>query len=122
LIISDAPLGAPGLRSDPSHGRDVKPLLDNDVIIGKCFVLVSIMKHTAATSKKLNKTPAQVLIRWCIDSNVICIPKSVKTARIAENFAVFDFKLSAEDMAAIDALERGERYFEHKWTGISVYE
>ena len=55
------------------------------------------------------KTPAQVVIRWHLQLGLVVIPKSVTPARIRENFDVFDFELSAEQMAQIEALDRGER-------------
>lgn len=55
------------------------------------------------------KSPAQVMLRWHLQQGRAAIPKSVKPARIAENFAVFDFDLSADDLGRIDALETGVR-------------
>jgi diketogulonate reductase-like aldo/keto reductase len=55
------------------------------------------------------KTPAQVMLRWHLDEGRSAIPKSVRPARIAENFDVFDFALSREEVAAIDALDTGAR-------------
>ena len=55
------------------------------------------------------KTPAQVVLRWHIEHGFCAIPKSVKAHRIAENFDVFDFVLTAEEVAAIDALDTGVR-------------
>ena len=49
------------------------------------------------------------MIRWHLEQGRSAIPKSVKPARIAENFDVFDFELSADDLAAIDALDLGKR-------------
>ena len=53
------------------------------------------------------KTPAQVMIRWHIQQGRSAIPKSVRPERIAENFDVFDFTLSADELARIDALNIG---------------
>jgi diketogulonate reductase-like aldo/keto reductase len=53
------------------------------------------------------KTPAQVLLRWAIQKEVVVIPKSVNRERILENAAVFDFNLNAADMAALDGLDEG---------------
>jgi 2,5-diketo-D-gluconate reductase A len=55
---------------------------------------------------KLGKSVAQVILRWHIQRQVIVIPKSVKKERMIENFSVFDFALSDEDMSAIRALDR----------------
>ena len=55
------------------------------------------------------KSAAQVMLRWHVLEGRSAIPKSVKPARIAENFDVFDFELTREQVAAIDALETGVR-------------
>jgi 2,5-diketo-D-gluconate reductase A len=54
-------------------------------------------------------TPAQVVIRWHLQSGIIVFPKSNSAERMRENFDVFGFELSADDMAAIDALDSGNR-------------
>ena len=55
------------------------------------------------------KSPAQVMLRWGIQHGRSVIPKSTKPGRIAENIDVFDFELTADEMAAIDALDTGRR-------------
>jgi len=55
------------------------------------------------------KTPGQVVIRWHLQLGNVVIPKSVTPDRIEENFDVFDFDLSAAEMAAIDDLDAGDR-------------
>jgi diketogulonate reductase-like aldo/keto reductase len=55
------------------------------------------------------KSPAQVILRWHLQNGVAVIPKSVTPSRIKENIQVFDFTLTKEEMAAIDALNRDER-------------
>lgn len=52
------------------------------------------------------RTPAQIALRWEIQHGIVTIPKSATSARIASNFDVFDFALSEDDMAMIDALDR----------------
>ncbi len=61
-------------------------------------------------SEKHHKTPAQVLLRWDLQHGVITIPKSARRERIAENAAIFDFTLDPDDMAALTAMNRGERF------------
>lgn len=62
-----------------------------------------------AVAQGCGRTPAQVLIRWHIQLGNIVIPKSVNPARIASNFDVFDFDLSADEMATISSLDDGSR-------------
>ncbi|MDZ5619871.1 aldo/keto reductase [Nocardioides sp. HM23] len=54
------------------------------------------------------KSPAQVLLRWALDRGDIVFPKSVRKERLAENFDVFDFALTAEEVAALAELDKGE--------------
>lgn len=60
-------------------------------------------------AKRLGKTTAQVTLRWHIQRGDIVFPKSVTPARMAENFDIFDFELTPNDLAAISALNRDER-------------
>jgi methylglyoxal/glyoxal reductase len=55
-------------------------------------------------AKKYDKTPAQVLIRWSLQHDIIVIPKSIHEARIKENSQVFDFQLEPKDMKLLDSL------------------
>ncbi|MBT2496173.1 aldo/keto reductase [Microbacterium sp. ISL-59] len=55
------------------------------------------------------KSPAQVMLRWHLQQGRSALPKSVRPARIAENFDVFDFELTADQLGAIDALDTGVR-------------
>lgn len=61
--------------------------------------------------RKYNKSAAQVALRFLIQSNVVVIPKSTHKERMEQNFNVFDFALSAEDMSAIQKLDEGESLF-----------
>ncbi|HVS67734.1 MAG TPA: aldo/keto reductase, partial [Mycobacteriales bacterium] len=60
-------------------------------------------------ASRAGKTPAQVVLRWHIERGDIVFPKSMHPERIAENFDIFDFALSGDDVAAISALDRGQR-------------
>lgn len=58
---------------------------------------------------RLGRTAAQVILRWHLQKGYIVFPKSVTPSRIGANFAVFDFELTGADLAAIDALDHGNR-------------
>lgn len=60
-------------------------------------------------AERIGRTPAQVVLRWHLQHGTAAIPKSVQPGRIAENFDVFGFELTSEQMAAVDALDREER-------------
>jgi len=60
-------------------------------------------------SKKYNKTPAQIILRWNLQKGVYTIPKSSNSARIVANADIFDFELSQEEVLELDNLDRGER-------------
>ena len=60
----------------------------------------------ARIARRLGRTPAQVLLRWCIERHIPVIPKSTRRERIAENAQLFDFTLTDEDVAELDQLDR----------------
>ena len=62
-----------------------------------------------AIADRLGKSPAQVTLRWHIQRGDIVFPKSINAKRMVENFEIFDFQLTPEDVAAISALNRNER-------------
>jgi diketogulonate reductase-like aldo/keto reductase len=63
--------------------------------------------------KKYSKTPAQIILRWNIEHGVSTIPKSANPARIKENFNIFDFSLSKEDVMLLDSFHEGFRICEN---------
>jgi diketogulonate reductase-like aldo/keto reductase len=70
-----------------------------------------VLTHEVVMSiaNKYNKTPAQVVLRWDVQQNVIVIPKSVTPERIRENIAIFDFELTDDEIQAISDLDIGKR-------------
>ena len=64
-----------------------------------------------AIGEKYGKTAAQTTLRFLVQSDVVVIPKSVHQERMRQNFEIFDFRLTPEDMAAIEALDGGESLF-----------
>ncbi len=72
---------------------------------GELLADPEVRRIAAATGK----TPAQVILRWHIERGDIVFPKSVTPARVRENFDIFDFELSGEDVAAISSLNRDQR-------------
>jgi diketogulonate reductase-like aldo/keto reductase len=86
-----SPIGGITFYRDGGHGSTLE-----DPVIG-------------AIAKAHDKSPAQVMLRWGLQEGRSVIPKSTKPARIAENIDVFDFELSAEEIAAIDRLDTGRR-------------
>ncbi|HMI08843.1 MAG TPA: aldo/keto reductase [Candidatus Saccharimonadales bacterium] len=92
-VESWSPIGGPG--GGGSRKNDVTPVLDNPVI--------------KEIGSKYNKSAAQVVIRWHLQNDLIVIPKSVHEERIKENFDVFNFELSTEDIEQINALDTGIR-------------
>jgi len=61
-----------------------------------------------AIAERVQRSPAQVVLRWHLQRDTIVFPKSVTPARIEENFALFDFELTPDDVQRISALDRGE--------------
>ena len=78
--------------ADPAHAKN--PL--QDAVI-------------TALAEKHRKTPAQVILRWQLQLGNSAIPRSVRPQRIGENFELFDFQLTDEEVAAIDAPDTGVR-------------
>ena len=77
------------------NGRD--PLLTHAAVLG--------------VAERVGKGPGQVLLRWALQKGLVVLPKSTMPARIDSNAKLFDFALSAEDMAALDALHTGHRTY-----------
>lgn len=73
-------------------------------------------------AEKYKKTAAQISLRWGIQRNTVVIPKTSKLERLKENFQVFDFELSKEDMELISSMDRKYRTNQPaKFWGIDLY-
>jgi 2,5-diketo-D-gluconate reductase A len=103
-----------------------KALLDGcteNAIVLEAYSPLGRGRHVASETatriaQRIGRTPAQVLLRWCVERDVPVIAKSTHRERLAENAAIFDFTLSDEDMENLDALDRTggtDRALERKW-------
>ena len=75
-------------------------------------------ERVARIAERLGRTPAQVLIRWCLQRDLVVLPKSTHRERIEQNAQVFDFALTDDDMATLDALDTTggtDRARESRW-------
>jgi len=75
-------------------------------------------RQVADIAARAGRTPAQVLLRWCLQHGLPVIPKSTHRERIDENAQIFDFTLTETDMAALDALDQtrgSDRALERGW-------
>jgi diketogulonate reductase-like aldo/keto reductase len=75
-------------------------------------------KTVTGVAQRVGRTAAQVLLRWCLQHGLPVIPKSIHRERILQNAQIFDFALSDEDMAELDALDRThgtDRALEREW-------
>ncbi|KAJ9579563.1 hypothetical protein L9F63_004748 [Diploptera punctata] len=93
VITAYSPLGSP----DSPYYKEGTPKLLEDATLKEM-------------GDRLGKTVAQVILRYLVQLGVATVPKSVTPSRIQENFNIFDFELTAEDMACIDSLDQNLRY------------
>ena len=85
---------------------------------GERHIIVQVINHpTVQTiSAEYDRSPAQVLIRWSLQLGNVVTPRSSRPHRIFENFDVFDFELTDQDMATLDRLHNGTRIHHHPLT------
>lgn len=85
-------------------------------------LIISFAFFGQGLAEKYKKTVAQIALRWGIQRNTVVIPKSSKVERLKENFEVFDFELSKEDMDLLKELDRNYRTNQPaKFWGINLY-
>ena len=72
----------------------------------------SVLKQAVVLeiARRVQRTQAQVVLRWGVQRGTSVIPKTSRVERLAENLAVFDFELSSDEMAAISALNQNRRF------------
>jgi diketogulonate reductase-like aldo/keto reductase len=83
----------------------------NGTSSSRCTTSLRTRRHLSNQTVKriaesIGRTSAQVLLRWSLQRGLVVIPKSTQSERIAENARIFDFTLTDEDMAELDALDR----------------
>jgi len=96
-VTAYAPIGAPGYPNKKDAAKTLN-LFEEPVIV--------------ELSQKYEKTPAQIVLNWNINRNVIVIPKTTKVSRLSENFDCYDFKMTEEEYQKINGLEAGIRFFD----------
>ena len=87
---------------DTEHGiltTSWSPLGQGNALLGESVITDLAEKH--------GKTPGQIVLRWHIELGLVAIPKSASATRLRENLDIFDFKLDADDLAAIATLDQG---------------
>ncbi|KAM5337544.1 LOW QUALITY PROTEIN: aldo-keto reductase family 1 member A1-like [Glossophaga mutica] len=92
-VTAYSPLGSP----DRAWHSPDEPVLFEELVV-------------LALAKKYGRSPAQILLRWQVQREVISIPKSITPSRILENVQVFDFTFTAEEMKQLDSLNKNWRY------------
>lgn len=102
VVTAYGPLGAPGNKNE-----GLPHLLGDEVVV--------------KIAEKYGKTPAQILIRFPIEDDIVVIPKTVNLERIKENADVWDFQLTSDEVTQLKALDRNVRYYSQKWVGVNLW-
>uniref|UniRef100_A0A914E4K2 NADP-dependent oxidoreductase domain-containing protein n=1 Tax=Acrobeloides nanus TaxID=290746 RepID=A0A914E4K2_9BILA len=88
VFIAYSPLGSPGSTGFWRQAHSEVNVLKDPIVLN--------------LSKKYQKSPAQIILRWELQNNILIIPKSTNEARLQENFDLFDFNISGDDMKQLD--------------------
>ena len=103
----------------------VKYCKENNIVVQAYSPLATGRKldepSLISLAKQYDRSPAVVLIRWCLDKGYVCIPKSSNKKHIKENMTAFEFRLNEKDVELLDSLDEGFRTCHEKiklpWTG-----
>jgi 2,5-diketo-D-gluconate reductase A len=124
LAIAESPPVVDQVQFSPlKHRRKLLEACDERGVALEAYSPLGTGRHLSdervgAIAERVGHTPAQVLLRWCVQRDLVVIPKSTHRERIEENAQIFDFALSEEDMTALDALDETggtERALERPW-------
>ncbi|MFC6953035.1 aldo/keto reductase [Halorubellus litoreus] len=120
LHISDVPIAVNQIEHHPYLQRPdlVEYCQDNDIVVEAAAPVArgSVLDDDVIVdiAAKHGKTPAQVVLRWAVEKDVVVLPKSSNPEHIRENRDVFDFELDAEDRERIDALDRDQAEYDDR--------
>ena len=112
VTVADSPPVVNQVQLSPfEHRRKLLAAHERDGIVTEAYSPLGTGRHlqepaVVELAERLGRTPAQVLLRWGIQRGAVVLPKSVHHDRIEENAQIFDFTLSDDDLAALDALDR----------------
>ena len=124
LAVADSPPVVNQVQFSPfKHRRALVEACDERGVAIEAYSPLGTGRHLSnedvgQIAARVGRTPAQVLLRWCVQRELIVIPKSTHRERIEENAQIFDFVLSDEDMTALDALDETggtDRALEEPW-------
>jgi diketogulonate reductase-like aldo/keto reductase len=122
--VANTPPVANQVQFSPfEYRRELLGACERDGVVLEAYSPLGTGRHLShptvqAIAARLDRTPAQVLLRWCVQREIPVIPKSTHRERIEENARIFDFALTEDDLAALDALDRTHgtgRARERKW-------
>jgi diketogulonate reductase-like aldo/keto reductase len=110
--VADSPPVVDQVQFSPyEYRRALLDACERHAIALEAYSPLGTGRHLASDTagriaERLGRTTAQVLLRWCVQRGIPVIPKSTRRERIAENGQIFDFELTDDDMAQLDALDR----------------
>lgn len=107
-LCAYSPIGSPGTFSSATGESGGIPVLINDPVL-------------KPIAEKYKKTASQILLRWLTQRGIVVIPKSTNPQRIKENFSIFDFQLTDEDMKAINKMDKHLRMLKFNYKGVEKH-